>query len=509
MTDSKTQLKAVSKTDSKPGSKIDPKAHSKTDFKSDFKAKDSKLPSKESFSEWYHELLMMAEISDNRYPVKGMCVWFPFGFALRKNVYGIIRALLDPDHQETQFPLLIPENEFMKEAQHIKGFEDEVYWVTHGGTSPLDVKLALRPTSETAIYPMFKLWIRSHADLPLRIYQIVNTFRYETKHTRPLIRLREITSFKEAHTAHATWDEAAEQVEVAIQRYSEFYRRLAIPFLVSRRPSWDKFPGADYTTAIDVIMPDGKTLQVGTAHHLGSTFAKTYEITYEAEEGEQKLVSQTCYGISERCIAALISVHGDEKGLVLPWGVAPIQVVIVPILLGDKEKVLEVSRNLQQQLSAACVRVKLDTSDERPGAKFYKWEMKGVPIRLEVGPRDIEKSIVALARRDGAKKGVPMDGLIESLTREAEELQAALYSRAEQFMKSRVKAVTSIEEAKLQTQAGVALVPWCGSEECGHQLEDQVEANMLGEPQYQSFPEAACAVCGKVTGKRTYMARQY
>ncbi len=493
MTDSKIQLKAVSKT----GSKSDPKA------------KDGKLPSKESFSEWYHELLMMAEIIDNRYPVKGMCVWFPFGFALRKNVYGIIRELLNPDHQETQFPLMIPENEFMKEAQHIKGFEDEVYWVTCGGTTPLDVKLALRPTSETAIYPMFKLWIRSHADLPLRIYQIVNTFRYETKHTRPLIRLREITSFKEAHTAHATWDEAAEQVEVAIQRYSEFYRRLAIPLLVSRRPTWDKFPGADYTTAIDVVMPDGKTLQVGTAHHLGSTFAKTYEITYEAEDGEQKLVNQTCYGISERCIAALISVHGDGKGLVLPWGVAPVQVVIVPILLGDKEKVLEVSRNLQQQLSAACVRVKLDTSDERPGAKFYKWEMKGVPIRLEVGPRDIEKGVVTLARRDGTKKAVPMDGLIESIICEASELQAALYSRAEQFMKSRVKDVTSIEEAKLQTQAGVALVPWCGLEECGHQLEDQVEANMLGEPQYQSFPEAACAVCGKGTEKRTYLARQY
>ena len=358
---------------------------------------------------------MTAEIVDNRYPVKGMCVWFPFGFAIKKNVYAVIRELLDPDHQETQFPLMIPENEFMKEAQHIKGFEEEVYWVTHGGTSPLEVKLALRPTSETAIYPMFKLWIRSHADLPLRIYQIVNTFRYETKHTRPLIRLREITSFKEAHTVHATWEEAAEQVEVAISRYSEFYRRLALPFLVSRRPSWDKFPGADYTTAIDVIMPDGKTLQVGTAHHLGSTFAKTYEITYEAENGEQKLVSQTCYGISERCIAALISVHGDEKGLVLPWGVAPTQVVIVPILLGDKEKVLAVCRELQSKLSAAHVRVQLDTSDERPGAKFYKWEMKGVPIRLEVGPRDIEKGVVTLARRDGAKKAVPMEGLVDAI----------------------------------------------------------------------------------------------
>ncbi|MDM7938811.1 MAG: proline--tRNA ligase [Methanothrix sp.] len=492
MTDSKATLKASSKASSKVQGST-----------------QNKLPPKENFSEWYHELLMTAEIIDNRYPVKGMCVWFPFGFAIRKNVYGIIRELLDPDHQETQFPLMIPENEFMKEAQHIKGFEDEVYWVTCGGTTPLDVKLALRPTSETAIYPMFKLWIRSHADLPLRIYQIVNTFRYETKHTRPLIRLREITSFKEAHTVHATWEEAAAQVEVAIQRYSEFYRRLAIPFLVSRRPSWDKFPGADYTTAIDVIMPDGRTLQVGTAHHLGSTFARTYEITYEAENGEQKLVNQTCYGISERCIAALISVHGDERGLVLPWVVAPTQVVIVPILLGDKEKVIDVCRHLQQKLAAAQFRVQLDTSDERPGAKFYRWEMKGVPIRLEVGPRDIEKGVVTMARRDGVKIALPIDGLERSLIVQAEELQAAIYNKARLFAENKVKEASSIAEAREMTKFGVALVPWCGEEDCGHQLEDQVEANLLGEPQYQSFTEAACAVCGAKTAKRTYMARQY
>jgi prolyl-tRNA synthetase len=473
------------------------------------KDQSRKLPLKEEFSEWYHELLMAAEILDNRYPVKGMSVWFPFGFAVRKNVYGIIRQLLDVDHQEAEFPLMIPENEFMKEAQHIKGFEDEVYWVTSGGTSPLEVKLALRPTSETAIYPMFKLWIRSHADLPLKIYQIVNTFRYETKHTRPLIRDREISSFKEAHTAHATWEEAASQVDVAIQRYSEFYRRLAIPFLVSRRPSWDKFPGADYTIAVDVVMPDGKTLQVGTAHHLGSTFARTYEITYEDENGEQKLINQTCYGISERCIAALISVHGDDRGLVLPWEVAPVQIVIVPILLGDKENVLETARDLSNVLAGACVRVRLDAGDERPGAKFYKWEMKGVPIRLEVGPRDIEKGVVTIARRDGIKKVVPMNDLLSAIAGEANELQAALWDRAEKFMESRICEVTGIIEAKDQTQQGVAIVPWCGSEECGHVLEDKVEANMLGEPQFRTFQEAACAVCGTETTKRTYMARQY
>jgi prolyl-tRNA synthetase len=183
--------------------------------------------------------------------------------------------------------------------------------------------------------------------------------------------------------------------------------------------------------------------------------------------------------------------------------------VIIPILLGDKEKVLETCRNLQQKLSQACIRVQLDTTDERPGAKYYKWEMKGVPIRLEVGPRDIEKGVVTLARRDGVKKAVSMEGLVDSLTNEAQELQSALYGRAEAFMRSKVREVTSIDEAIEQTQAGVALVPWCGSEECGHQLEDQVAANMLGEPQYQTFPDAPCAVCGKVSSGRTYMAKQY
>jgi prolyl-tRNA synthetase len=202
-------------------------------------------------------------------------------------------------------------------------------------------------------------------------------------------------------------------------------------------------------------------------------------------------------------------VHGDENGLVLPWAVAPTQVVIVPILLGDKEKVLAVSRQIEKELSSAQMRVQLDTSDERPGSKFYKWEMKGVPIRLEVGPKDIEKGVVTLVRRDKAKKAVPMIELVSAIKKEAEELQDALYTKAGNFHESKVKEVDSIEQAKAQTQVGVALVPWCGEVECGHKLEDQVEANMLGEPQYLNFPEAACAVCGKKSTGRTYMARQY
>jgi len=471
---------------------------------------EAKLPGKENFSEWYHELLKSGEIIDVRYPVKGMCVWYPFGFALRRNVYDLMRELLDPDHQETQFPLLIPETEFMKEAEHIKGFEDEVYWVTHGGTSPLDIKLALRPTSETAIYPIFKLWVRSHADLPLKIYQIVNTFRYETKHTRPLIRLREITSFKEAHTVHASWEEAAEQVEAALTIYAEFYRRLAIPFLFARRPPWDKFPGSDYSIALDTVMPDGRTLQIGTAHLLGTNFATTYGITFENEAGEQEFANQTCYGVSERCIAALISVHGDDRGLVLPWSVAPVQVVIVPILFKDKERTLEVSREIKAKLAEAGIRAAIDESDERPGAKFYKWEMKGVPIRIEIGPRDIEKGVAVLARRDGKKLTVPLDGLLSSIQAEAADLTEAMLTKAQAFLASKVKDCETAEEAREQTAAGVARVGWCGSEECGHWIEDEVGAAVLGEPWRSAEKhERSCIVCGAKTERCALLARQY
>ncbi|RLG56449.1 MAG: proline--tRNA ligase, partial [Candidatus Hydrothermarchaeota archaeon] len=241
------------------------------------------------FSEWYNDIIEKAEILDVRYPVKGLYVWYPYGFKIREHVMEIIRKLLDEKgHEEVLFPLLIPEHEFRKEAKHIKGFEDEVYWVTHGGLEPLEVKLALRPTSETAMYPIFKLWIRSHADMPLKVYQIVNTFRYETKHTRPLIRLREITTFKEAHTAHATWEDAEHQVKEAIEIYKKFFDTLGIPYMISRRPDWDKFPGAEYTMAFDTIFPDGRTLQIGTVHNLGQNFSKTFEITFENINGVQE-----------------------------------------------------------------------------------------------------------------------------------------------------------------------------------------------------------------------------
>jgi prolyl-tRNA synthetase len=471
------------------------------------------LPPKNDFSAWYNDLLWRAEIMDVRYPVKGMYVWYPYGFAIRKYVYQRLRDLLDRDHQETLFPLLIPEQEFMKEAEHIKGFENEVYWVTHGGTTPLEVKLALRPTSETAIYPMYALWVRSHADLPIKYYQIVNTFRYETKQTRPLIRLREITSFKEAHTVHATWEEAEQQVEEAIALYREFYDGLCIPTLISKRPDWDKFPGADYTIAVDAIMPNGKTLQIGTVHHLGDHFSRTFNITYEDKNGEQKLAYQTCYGISERSIAALISIHGDDKGLILPPVVATFQAVIVPITIGKRhEDVMIAAQKLKTDLTAAGFRVKLDTRDLRPGAKYYWWELRGVPLRLELGPRDLDAGKVMAVKRTGEKTSIELATVTEGMKRVLSEITDTLRARAEEHTKSHLCNVTSIDALNATLNEGkVAVVHWCQQRGCGDVIEEKTNASILGtdvRSLYVPATDGKCITCGK-PGKATLVGRAY
>ncbi|ADI74743.1 prolyl-tRNA synthetase [Methanohalobium evestigatum Z-7303] len=471
------------------------------------------LPAKENFSEWYNDILVKAEIMDVRYPVKGLYVWNPFGFSIRKKTYSIIRELLDRDHEETLFPLLIPENEFMKETKHIKGFEEEVYWVTHGGTSPLEVNLALRPTSETAIYPIYKLWVRSHADLPIKYYQIVNTFRYETKHTRPLIRLREITSFKEAHTVHETWEDAAAQVDEAIDRYHEFYERLCLPVLTSKRPEWDKFPGADYTIAVDALMPDGRTLQVGTAHHLGNNFAKTFDIEYEDPNGEQVYAYQSCYGISERCIAAMISVHGDDKGLILPPEIAPVQVIIIPIIFKnkDKESILDACKNVKGSLESAGVKTKIDTSDRRPGAKYYRWEMKGVPLRIEIGPKDLKNESVMMVRRDtGDKEQIAMDEINDTVASKFESIKSNLYEKAKAELENNIIECDSLDEIENKIVKGILKIPWCGQEECNDELEENIGAGILGIPVNQENSSSSpCPVCGGEANTKIYVSRTY
>ena len=462
-----------------------------------------------SFSEWYNDIIEKAQILDIRYPIKGNYVWFPYGFKVRKHVLRILRGILDATgHEEALFPLLIPETEFAKEAKHIRGFEEQVYWVTHGGLTPLNVKLAIRPTSETAIYPMYKVWIRSHADMPLKIYQVVNVFRYETKHTRPLIRLREITTFTEAHTAHATKEDAERQVGEAVRAYKKFFDTLGISYTITKRPAWDKFPGAEYTVAFDTIFPDGKVLQIGTVHNLGQNFAKTFDITFENPEGEQELVYQTCYGISDRCIAALIAAHGDDKGLCIPPDVAPIQCVIIPIWF--KESLEEVNREIEkltQELSG--LRVHVDNRDIRAGSKYFNWEIKGVPLRLELGPRDIKEKKVTVVRRDtGEKSSIPRKDIKSGVQKILDEISKDMKSRANTDLKRRIHETEDLEEAAkiIKSGRGIVRSGWCTNEACAMEIE-KMDITILGLKEEDVATD--CIVCKGQTKVKIQMGKSY
>lgn len=463
------------------------------------------------FSEWFHNILEEAEIIDSRYPIKGMNVWLPYGFQLRKHTLKILRNILDRDHQETLFPLLIPEDQLEKESIHVKGFEDEVYWITHGGLTKLNKKLALRPTSETAMYPMFSLWIRSHTDLPLKIYQIVNTFRYETKHTRPLIRVREITTFKEAHTVHETMEEAEEQVQEAIRLYKEFFDSIAIPYIITKRPPWDKFPGSDYTIAFDTLLPDGKTLQIATVHNLGQTFSKTFNIKFETPTGEHEYAYQTCYGLSDRIIASIIAVHGDDSGLRLPPSVAPYQIIIVPIIFKEEaEEVMKACEEIRYRLEDSGFRVKLDDRDIRAGRKYYEWEMKGAPLRIEIGPRDLKKKVVVVARRDTKEKiEIKLENLEEKIDKILHDITRMLREEAWKKMRENIRRAPNLKEAKkiIEEKKGIISFPWCGNEECGKNIEEKIKVDILGVTEAKK--KSSCINCGKEAEYKAFLAKTY
>lgn len=451
------------------------------------------------FSEWYNELIEAAEIQDKRYPVKGMNIWMPYGLKIMRNIEAFIhREMERTGHNEVLFPALIPETEFQKEADHIAGFEGEVYWITHAGVNPLDVRLLLRPTSETAMYSMFSLWIRNHADLPFKIYQIVNVYRYETKHTRPLIRVREISRFFESHTAHKDFEDAERQIREDLEIFDRIAKFLALPYIVSKRPDWDKFPGAFYSLGAEVMMPDGRTLQIGTMHNYKQNFSKAYNIKYETETGDHEYAHQTTFGMSERLLAAVMAVHGDDSGLVLPPTIAAIQVVIVPIPKKDSPyDVVAYARGIMEELKNAGIRVHLDDREEiRPGRKFYEWELKGVPIRIEVGPRDVESGKAVIARRDLLEKeSVSREEVVEAVRKTMDSIMENLYKRAKEFLESHIKSVDGLEDAKrvFEDRRGIVEIPWCGEESCGLEMEEILDAKMLGTP----YPDEAAKIEGK------------
>jgi prolyl-tRNA synthetase len=433
-----------------------------------------------------------------------MAVWLPYGFKIRRNLIQTIRELLDKTgHQEMLFPLLIPETSIAKESEHIKRLEEELFWVTHGGLTPLEIKYALRPTSETAIAPMLKLWIRSHADLPIKMYQVVNIFRYETRATRPLIRMREVDNFKEAHTAHATLKEAEEQVKQGVEIYKQFFDTLGVPYKISKRPEWDKFAGALYSIAFDVIAPDGRAIQAGTVHNLGQNFSKAFDVTYETEKGERQFIWQTCYGLSGRPLVGMLAAHGDDNGAVLPPAVAPIQVVIIPIPNEELEKQIgKACEVAAAKLKKANIRAEIDLrSDLTPGAKYYYWELRGVPIRIEIGPRDLKNQEATVVRRDTLEKQTcKMTELTKTIEKTMKTMTVDMKQKAWKWMDEHVYRINTLEEANrlLAKRAGIVEVAWCSSENCGHKLEEQVNARVLGTPEdLKEKAKGHCIVCGK------------
>ena len=460
---------------------------------------ETKYKKNEDFNEWYNEIVELSDLCDKRYPIKGMNVWRPYGWTLMNHIDQLIRNEMSlTNHSEVCFPLLIPESSFKKEEEHIEGFGSEVFWITHAGLNELEERWLLRPTSETAMYPMFSLWIRSHADLPLKIYQIVNTFRYETKQTRAFIRVREIHFF-EAHTCHIDFEDAEKQIKEDKKIAEKLFEMLCLPFIFCKRPEWDKFAGAFYTISIDVLMPSFRTLQLGSIHQYKDNFAKPYEISYENESGSHNYCHQTTYGMSERIVGALVGIHGDDKGLVLPPFVAPTQVVIIPIIFKDKEQiVLNECKKLDELLKANKIRSHVDTREISPGNKYYEWELKGVPIRIEIGPRDIEKNEYVLVRRDtGEKISVPIDGILERINNNFELISDYLSKKAKKLLNENIHRVKTTDEAL--DKKGIIELPWCKVEDCALEIENILEGNTLGEPADLEKIEdnLVCPICKK------------
>jgi prolyl-tRNA synthetase len=595
----------------------------------------------ENFSAWYNDIIEDAELIDKRYPVKGMDIWRPYGVEIRDLIDSVTHSEMErTGHEEYEFPLLIPQTEFQKEADHIEGFDAEVFWVTHGGTTELDEKLLLRPTSETAMYSMFSEWIRSDSDLPFKTYQIVNTFRYETQHTRSFIRVREIHFF-EAHTAHQDYEAAEDQIVEDLEILEQVSESLAFPVVTCQRPEWDKFPGAYYTIAADVLMPDLRTLQIASVHHYQTNFSEPYEVDYivdvdtwveelaedsgldpdaieyggkfngpldegggwtgfdltykdttyrvpdvvsdegadlseqsgpgefdevveppegflwewpdrpehcdgpeltiDTEDGELAIpffavnrhVHQTTYGMSERLVGAVVGIHGDDQGLRLPPEVAPTQVVVVPVIFEEREgEILEACHGVGDELGDE-LRVHVDDRDQTAGYKYNDWEQKGVPLRVELGPRDLDNDQVVLVPRDAFaddvdvesdyatkkldehKLVVPREHLHAAVREQLDAYQDRLRADADDLLEANLTTVKSIEEAG--EQQGVLRSWWCGDEDCAERVETEGDKDVMGFPrtvedgEIVSADEAAgaCIACGEETDQVIYLGKAY
>ncbi|HIV74775.1 MAG TPA: proline--tRNA ligase [Candidatus Pseudogracilibacillus intestinigallinarum] len=463
----------------------------------------------EDFAQWYTDVVKEAELVDYG-PVRGTMIIEPYGFALWENIRDELdRQIKETGHENVQFPLFIPESLLQKEKDHVEGFAPEVAWVTHGGDAELGERICVRPTSEVLFCDYYANKIHSYRDLPKLYNQWANVVRWE-KTTRPFLRSLEFL-WQEGHTAHATREEAAEETDRMLEVYADVVENyLAIPVLKGRKTESEKFAGAEYTLTIETLMHDGKALQAGTSHLFGDGFARAFDITYLDKEGKQQYVHQTSWGITTRLIGALIMVHGDNRGLVIPPKIAPKQVMIVPIAQ-HKEGVLDRAYDLRDQL-AKIARVDIDASDKMPGWKFNECEMKGYPIRVEIGPKDIEKNQAVLVRRDtGEKEFIALDEIEARVPALLEEIQQNLFDRAFEHRNKKTTAVKSIEEMEkaLEENAGFMKAMWCGEEACEEEVKEALQVTSRCIPREQEKIADTCFCCGKEADKMVYWARAY
>ncbi len=470
-------------------------------------------PQSEDFSRWYLDVVRRAELADYT-PVKGCMAIRPYGYAIWELIQqGLDRRFKETGHVNAYFPLFIPESLLMKEAEHVEGFAPQVAWVTRGGDEDLEERLVVRPTSEAIIGTMYAKWIKSWRDLPVLINQWANVVRWE-KVTRPFLRTTEFL-WQEGHTAHETEAEAQDETMRILALYKEFVEtELAMPVIDGQKSDSEKFAGASRTYSIEALMGDGRALQAGTSHNLGQNFAKAFEIQFQGRDKAVQHAWTTSWGVSTRLIGGVIMTHGDDSGLILPPRVAPYQVVIVPITRGNwQETVLPTARKIQADLVRQGVRVMLDDRDAyTPGWKFAEWEMRGAPLRLEIGPKDIEKSQVILARRDTREKlPTAMDGLTTTIASLLATIQKNLYDRAVQFRESHTARVSTYEEFKslMEGRPGFVIAGWCGSSDCEAQIKAETQATLRNIPFGAEKAGGACVKCGQTAAGEAWFAKAY
>jgi len=469
------------------------------------------IPSREQdFSEWYTAVCLRAELADYA-PVRGMMVIRPYGYALWEGMQRWLDARFKATgHVNAAFPVLIPESLLRREAEHVQGFAPQVAWVTHGGDEELEERLAVRPTSEAIIMPMYARWVQSYRDLPILIVLWNSVVRWE-KATRLFLRTREFY-WHEGHTAHRTEEEAEREALLILDIYREFVEQvLAIPVLVGRKPPSERFAGAQRTYTLEALMPDAQAIQAGTSHYFGQNFGRAFDIRFLDADNQEKYVSTTSWAISSRIIGALVMAHGDDRGLQLPPAIAPYQVVIVPIPGKDGEAVRQRAAELAARLEQRF-RVTLDDREQyTPGWKFHEWELRGVPVRLELGPRDLQRGqVVLVPRTGGEKETVALERLEDALARLLDSVQQTLFERGQAYLRAHIVEARTVDEvaAHIQAQRGFVRVGWCEVQACEDRLREATGASPRVIP-LDDVPEGTCIVCGQPARATVYWARAY